>query len=127
MKLKLLVDNQENLQTLAKMPFEMQTVWDLSNAVDEVTKALEKFQKTRDELLKTDGDPNEDVPGTYKLRDPEAFTEKINKLLDVDVKITFPKIPYEAFTDKKVTASQIRGWKALDIIQNPVKKKKDEK
>lgn len=125
MKLKVLVDHQEHLKQLTEMPFDIQTVWDLADSYDAVMKALEKFQETRNGYLKTDGTPKEGNPGMFDLKDPVAFQAKVDLLLAVDVKITFPKIPFSEFKDKKVNAAQLLSWKALGIIEKPEKKKNE--
>jgi len=127
MKVEVLVANQAQLQTLAGIQFEdAQLVWDLADAYEKVEAALEKYNKTRSEYLKTDGTPNPDDPNQYSLKDPEAFGKKLQKLLDVEVPINFPKIPFAAFADQKCSVTEFASWKRLGILEKP-KAKKDEK
>jgi len=120
MKLELIVANEEALKVLVETKFDdAQIAWDLADAFDEVEKAITKFQKKRDEYIKTNGKPDEKNPDRYNLTDPEAFTAEMQKLLEVEVDITFPVVPIEQLKGVKFSPKEIRGWKALGLIKKP--------
>lgn len=122
MKLETLLANQAALGTLGAMKFDdVQLTWDLADAIDEALKALEKFNTTRNDYVKVNGTPNEESPGNFKISDPEKFNTYIEKLVAVDVKVTFPTIPFSAFEGSKLSANDVRAWKALGIIAKPKK------
>jgi len=131
MKVEELIKNQEHLKKLSGMPLpDMQLVWDFSVAYEEVEKVLEKFHRNRTQYLKDHGGPTEENQNP-KGFDQKAFSEYLEKLMAVEVKIPFPKIPFEELRHHSVSISEMVSWKKLGIILPPEKKdsktKKDEK
>jgi len=130
MKLEVLVANEEALKVLVETKFDdAQLAWDLAESFDEVEKAITKFQKKRDEFVKENGKPDPANPERFSIADPEAFTEEMRKLLDVEVDITFPAFALDKLKGLKVSVKEMRSWKALGIISNgkpaPVKEPED--
>jgi len=120
MKLELIVANEEALKGLVETKLDdAQLAWDVSEAFDEVEKAITKFQKKRDEYIKANGTPDEKNPDRFNLSDPEAFTKEMKKLLEVEVDITFPVIPFDQLKGLKLSPKDIRSWKALGILKKP--------
>jgi len=119
MKLEVLVANEEALKVLVETKFDdAQLAWDLTESFDEVEKAVTKFQKKRDEFVKNNGTPVEDNPDRFNISDPEAFTKEMQKLLAVEVDITFPAFALDKLKGLKVSVKEMRSWKALGIISN---------
>ena len=119
MKLEVLVANEEALKTLVETKFDdAQLAWDLAESFDEVEKAITKFQKKRDEYVKEHGKPSEESPERFTIPDPEAFSKEMQKLLAVEVDITFPAFAISKLKGLKVSVKEMRSWKALGIISN---------
>jgi len=119
MKLEVLVANEGALKVISELKLDdAQLAWDVSDAFDEIEKAITKFQKKRDAFVKEHGTPNPENPDRFNLANPEEFTKEMQKLLDVNVNIVFPKIPIKALKGLKVSVKEMRGWKALGIISN---------
>jgi hypothetical protein len=119
MKLEVLVANEEALKTLVETKFDdAQLAWDLAETFDEVEKAITKFQKMRDEYVKENGKPSEENPERFQIPDPEAFSKEMQKLLAVEVDITFPAFAISKLKGLKVSVKEMRSWKALGIISN---------
>ena len=122
MKLEVLVANEEALKVLVENKFDdAQLAWDLADTFDEVEKAITKFQKNRDEFVKDNGKPDPENPDRYSIADPEAFATEIKKLLEVEVDIVFPLIPFSEFKKMKLSVKELRSWKALGLVSRPVK------
>ena len=123
MKLELIVANEEALKVLVETKLDdAQLAWDLSETFDEVEKAITKFQKKRDEYIKSNGTPDPKTPERYNIANPEEFTNEMKKLLDVEVDITFPVVPFEQLKGIKLSPREMKSWKALGILKNPPKK-----
>ena len=121
MKLELIVANEEALKVLSETKFEdAQIAWDLAESFDVVEKTITKFQKQRDEYVKANGKPDPENKDRFQIPDPEAFTKEMQKLLEVNVLITFPKIPLTALKGISVSPRDMRGWKLLGLIDSPV-------
>lgn len=119
MKLEVLVANEEALKTLVETKFDdAQLAWDLAESFDEVEKAITKFQKLRDDYVKENGKPSEENPERFSIPDPEAFSKEMQKLLSVEVDITFPAFAIDKLKGLKVSVKEMRSWKALGIISN---------
>lgn len=122
MKLEVLVANEEALKVLVETKFDdAQLVWDLADAFDDVEKAITKFQKKRDDFVKEHGTPDPNNPERFQMSNPEAFTEEVRKLLEVEVDIVFPLIPFTELKKIKPTVKQVRAWKALGLVASPKK------
>ena len=119
MKLEVLVANEEALKTLVETKFDdAQLAWDLAESFDEVEKAITKFHKMRDDYVKENGKPTEDAPDRFSIPDPEAFSKEMQRLLAVEVDITFPAFALNKLKGLKVSVKEMRSWKALGIISN---------
>jgi len=117
MKLQVLVANEEALKLLIIAPFEnAQIAWDMADSVEIVEKAMTKFHEKRSEYIKRNGTPQEDQPDQFTMPDSEGFQKEVEKLLDVDIKVTFPVITIDDLNGMKVTAGNILSWKALGIL-----------
>ena len=119
MKLEVLVANEEALKVLVETKFDdAQLAWDLAESFDEVEKAITKFHKMRDDYVKENGKPTEDAPDRFSIADPEAFSKEMQRLLAVEVDITFPAFALDKLKGLKVSVKEMRSWKALGIISN---------
>jgi hypothetical protein len=117
MKLELIVANEGALKTLIETQFEdHQLVWDLACAFDNVEEAIKRFQKQRDELIKEVGTPDKENPTRFNIDDQQAFSDKMQKMLDVEVDIVFPKITLNQLKGIQVSIKDMRSWKALGLI-----------
>jgi len=83
----------------------------------------------RDEYVKENGKPSEENPERFTIPDPDAFSKEMQKLLAVEVDITFPAFAISKLKGLKVSVKEMRSWKALGIISNgkpaPVKEPED--
>jgi sulfatase maturation enzyme AslB (radical SAM superfamily) len=122
MKLEVLVANEEALKVLTETKFDdAQLTWDLADTFDEVEKAITKFQKNRDDYVRQHGKTNPDNPDRYNMPNPEEFTEYIKKLLQIEIDIVFPLIPFNELKSLKPSVKELRSWKALGLVTRPVK------
>ena len=118
--------NEEALKTLVETKFDdAQLAWDLAESFDEVEKAITKFHKMRDDYVKENGKPTEDAPDRFSIPDPEAFSKEMQRLLAVEVDITFPAFALNKLKGLKVSVKEMRSWKALGIISNGQPKTED--
>ena len=118
MKLKVLVANEEALKTLINAKLDnAQLAWDLAESVEIVEKAMKKFHDKRSDYIKSHGKPSKANPENYDLDDPVLFQKEVVKLLEIDVKISFPNIKIEDLKGIKVTSVEMGAWKALGIIK----------
>jgi len=117
MRLSLLVNNQKALQSLSVAPINgnAQIAWDLSEEMEKVEKALEKYFAKRDELIKKYGEPEREE-GKFFIKDTVKFEEELAKVEAVDIKVSFPKITLQMVQGAALSASDIRGLKDLKIL-----------
>jgi hypothetical protein len=72
----------------------------------------------RDEYVKENGKPSDESPDRFSIPDPEAFSKEMQRLLAVEVDITFPAFALDKLKGLKVSVKEMRSWKALGIISN---------
>ena len=126
MKLELIVANEGALKTLIEISFEdKQLVWDLACAFDDVEEAIKRFQQKRDAFVKKVGTADKESPGKFNIPDQEGFAKEMQKLLDVEVDIKFPKITLDQLNGIQVSVKEMRSWKVLGIISDGKHKLKD--
>jgi len=119
MKLRTLTDNEKALYALTEVELSnAQLAWDLADDVEKAKTHIKRFHEKRNGLMKECGTQDKDDPNKYILepKQVEEFNKKVDALLDVNVKITFPTISLKELKGIKVSAANIAAWKALKIV-----------
>lgn len=104
MKLKKLISGVDSLGVLMGMKLPIVLSYKLSLFVKKINPEVEEYGKKRDELLREYADPIKDEKGekTNQMKFKgdkalKAFNEKVEALLDQDVKVDVPEIKIEEF------------------------------
>lgn len=117
MKIAELLNHEAALQKLNDMALkDAQLAWELSEAMDEVKKHLARFHEKRDALIKQHGTLKKGSDTEYDISDKKSFNEAVNKLLDVTVKVNFPRIKLNQLNGVEASASDMSSLRELKIL-----------
>jgi hypothetical protein len=118
MKIELIISHEESLKALSQLSLsDAQLAWDLSDSLELVGKATQKFHEKRNELIKKYGKPEKDNPEQFNITDLKSFNAEIQKLAAVEVDISWPELKLENLNGEAVKPAQILAWRELGIIK----------
>ncbi len=117
MKLDLIVAHEAALKSLAQIQLkDAQLAWDMSEALEFIGKAAQKFHDKRNELIKKYGKADPDRPEEYQITDLAGFNKEVNALLEVEIKVKFPKLTLTSLNGTAVSPADMIAWKAMKLI-----------
>lgn len=117
MKIEVLLNHEAALTKLNSLALkDAQLAWELSEAMDDVKKHLKRFHEKRDELIKKFGKLKNEKSEEYQIDDLKGFNEEIRKLLDVTVKVNFPRLKLNHLNGAEISAGDLSSWRELNII-----------
>ena len=83
---------------------------------DVAAKAIKKFADQREAYIKTNGEADPADPNKFQIKDIPKFNADMEKMMDVEVKISFPKMKLADLADQKVAPKDVFSWKELGIL-----------